>query len=110
MTYILGVNCYHADSSACLLLNGKIIVALEEERINRIKHWAGFPLLSIKKCLEFGAINIGDIDYVAVNQDPKANILKKIKYTLLSKPNFKFYFQKFNNKLKTQSYSGFFYG
>jgi len=100
MTYILGVNCYHADSSACLLLNGKIIVALEEERINRIKHWAGFPLLSIKKCLEFGAINIGDIDYVAVNQDPKANILKKIKYTLLSKPNFKFYFQKFNNKLK----------
>ena len=49
MTYILGLNCFHADSSACLLKDGKISIALEEERINRIKHWAGLPILSIKK-------------------------------------------------------------
>ena len=46
--YILGLNIYHADSAACLIKNGSIEFAIEEERINRIKHWAGFPLESIK--------------------------------------------------------------
>jgi len=100
MTYILGLNCYHADSSACLLKDGKVLIALEEERINRIKHWAGFPVLSIKKCLEFEGINIDNVDYVAINQSPAANILKKIKYIFLSKPNLNFYFEKLNNKIK----------
>jgi carbamoyltransferase len=103
MTYVLGLNCYHADSSACLLKDGKVLIALEEERINRIKHWAGFPALSIKKCLEFEGINIDNVDYVALNQSPAANILKKIKYIFLSKPNLNFYFEKLNNKIKRQN-------
>ena len=103
MTYILGLNCFHADSSACLLKDGKILIALEEERINRIKHWAGLPILSIKKCLESEGINIDNVDYVAINQNPTANILKKIKYTFLSKPNFNFYFEKLSNKIKRQN-------
>ena len=41
--YILGINAYHADSSACLLKDGVVICATEEERFRRIKHWAGFP-------------------------------------------------------------------
>ena len=41
--YILGLNAYHGDASACLLLDGTIIAAAEEERFRRIKHWAGFP-------------------------------------------------------------------
>jgi carbamoyltransferase len=100
MTYILGLNCYHADSSACLLKDGKILVALEEERINRIKHWAGFPILSIKKCLEFEDINIENVDYIAINQNPTANILRKIRFFFLNKPNLSLYFQKLNNKIK----------
>ena len=40
---ILGLNAYHGDSSACMLKDGKIIAAAEEERFRRIKHWAGFP-------------------------------------------------------------------
>jgi carbamoyltransferase len=103
MIYILGLNCFHADSSACLLKDGKILIALEEERINRIKHWAGFPILSIKKCLEFEGINIDNIDYIAINQNPTANILKKIKYTFLSRPNFNFYLEKLSNKIKRQN-------
>jgi carbamoyltransferase len=103
MTYILGLNCYHADSSACLLKDGKVLIALEEERLNRVKHWAGFPALSIKKCLEFEGINIDNVDYVALNQSPTANILKKIKYIFLSKPNLNFYFEKLNNKIKRQN-------
>ena len=44
--FILGLNIYHGDSSACIMKNGQIIFAIEEERINRIKHWAGFPIES----------------------------------------------------------------
>ena len=49
--YILGINAFHGDSSACLLKNGVLIAAAEEERFRRIKHWAGFPSESIQWCL-----------------------------------------------------------
>ena len=59
---IIGINAYHADSSACLIINGKLITAVEEERFNRIKHWAGFPIKSIRYCLESSNLKISDID------------------------------------------------
>lgn len=99
MSYILGINCYHADSSACLLLNGQLIIALEEERINRIKHWAGFPKLSIIKCLESASINIGDIDCVAINQNFKANLFRKIMYGVFNLNNFNFFLDKIKIKM-----------
>ena len=49
MKIILGINAHHADSSACLIIDGKLKVALEEERIIRKKHFSGFPINSIKK-------------------------------------------------------------
>ena len=55
---ILGINTFHADSSACLLIDGKLIAAIEEERVNRIKHYAGFPSKAIKECLVIA--NIGE--------------------------------------------------
>ena len=82
---ILGINSFHADSSACLLINGKIRVAIEEERINRIKHWSGLPILSIEECLKNENISLKDIDYVAVNSDFFSNFLYKIKYILSKK-------------------------
>ncbi|MFZ1560091.1 MAG: carbamoyltransferase N-terminal domain-containing protein, partial [Saprospiraceae bacterium] len=48
MTYILGLNAYHADSSAALLKDGVLIAAIEEERFRRVKHWAGFPTEAIR--------------------------------------------------------------
>ena len=48
---ILGLNINHADTSACIIVNGKIIAAIEEERFVRKKHYAGFPLNSIESCL-----------------------------------------------------------
>ena len=50
-TIILGINAYHGDSSACLLLNGELIAAIEEERLRRIKHWAGFPSKAFEYCI-----------------------------------------------------------
>ena len=82
--YILGINAYHADSSACLLKDGIVVCATEEERIRRIKHWAGFPSEAIKFCLEDEQITIEQVDYITISRDPKANFYKKI----LLFPNF----------------------
>src|SRR2546421_522853 len=43
---ILGLNAFHGDASAALLSDGQLVAAVEEERLNRIKHWAGFPVLA----------------------------------------------------------------
>ena len=50
--YILGVNAFHGDSSACIVRDGVLVAAAEEERFRRIKHWAGFPSQAIAYCLE----------------------------------------------------------
>lgn len=86
MNTILGINAYHGDSSACLIIDGKLVAAAEEERFRRIKHWAGFPSESIRYCLDEAGITIADVDHVAMNSDPKANLLKKIGFILKKRP------------------------
>ena len=49
---ILGLNAFHGDASAALLSDGQLMAAVEEERFNRIKHWAGFPALAAESCLQ----------------------------------------------------------
>ncbi|NNM83368.1 MAG: carbamoyltransferase [Burkholderiales bacterium] len=71
---ILGVNAYHADASACLVRDGKVVAAVEEERITRRKHTAGFPGNAIKACLEIAGISHSEIDVIAIAKDPKANL------------------------------------
>ena len=51
---ILGLNAFHGDASAALLVDGKLVCAVEEERLNRIKHCAGFPTLAVRECLRIG--------------------------------------------------------
>ena len=58
MTTILGINAYHGDASAALVIDGKLVAAVEEERFNRIKHWAGFPAKSIQWCLSKGELSL----------------------------------------------------
>lgn len=81
-TIILGLNVYHGDSSACLLKNGEILCAFEEERFTRKKHWAGFPFKSIEYCLKEVNINIENVDYITISRDPKHNLSKKILFLL----------------------------
>jgi carbamoyltransferase len=76
--YILGINAYHGDSSACILKDGIVVAATEEERFRRIKHWAGFPSEAIKFCLREAGISIGELDHVTISRNPSANIHKKI--------------------------------
>jgi carbamoyltransferase len=75
--YIFGLNAYHGDSAAALLKDGKVISAIEEERIRRIKHWAGFPSESVKFCLREAGITINEVDYITVGRNPSAHLLKK---------------------------------
>lgn len=65
MSIILGIN-QSAYASACILKNGTIVAAIGEERLNRIKHYGGFPELSIKKVIEISGIQASDIDMVAI--------------------------------------------
>ena len=79
---ILGLNYYHPDSSACLIKNGELTAAAEEERFVRIKHFSGFPENSINFCLNFGNLKLSDIDFVALNYHPLSNLKGKFFYTL----------------------------
>jgi carbamoyltransferase len=75
---ILGLNAFHGDASAAVLWDGQLVAALEEERLNRIKHWAGLPLLAAKACLE-GA----QPDHIAISRNPKAHLRDKLIRTAL---------------------------
>lgn len=90
MTVILGVNAYHGDSSACLTIDGKLIAAVEEERFRRIKHWAGFPSLSIKYCLDEAGLKVENIDHVAFSRNPMANLKNKFLFTVTKRPSLTF--------------------
>ena len=65
--YILGLNCYDHDVSACLLRNGEVVVAISKERITRIKHDPGFHEEVVDYCLETAGIELDDVDLVVRN-------------------------------------------
>jgi carbamoyltransferase len=79
---IVGVNAFHGDSSACILRDGILLAAAEEERFSRKKHAAGFPENALRWCLQEAQSVISDVDHIAVNRDPRANIKRKIWYAM----------------------------
>jgi Predicted carbamoyl transferase, NodU family len=98
--YILGINAYHGDSAACLIKDGELVSAAEEERFRRVKHWAGFPLKSIEYCLNNSGISLSDVDHIAINQDPYANFSKKLSYLFKNKINLNLLVSRVKNKSK----------
>jgi carbamoyltransferase len=79
---ILGLNMFHADASAAIVQDGEVVFAIAEERLNRVKHYAGFPAMAVKACLDAVGARIADVDHVAVGQDSDANLAKKVQYAL----------------------------
>jgi len=94
---VIGINAYHGDSSAAIIKDGQLLAAIEEERIRRIKHWAGFPSEAIKWCLSYTGTDIRDVDYIAVSRDPFARFHKKIMRILSKRPNISFIKGRLNN-------------
>lgn len=103
---ILGINAYHADSSAAIFVNGKMVAAIEEERFRRVKHWAGFPTLAIEFCLKEAGVSFEQVDHYAIGRDPKAKFFKKLIY-LASNPggSFKVIGDRLKNSRKAASIS-----
>jgi carbamoyltransferase len=97
MTYILGINAYHGDSSACLVKDGVLVAAIEEERFRRVKHWADFPVEAIRYCLSIEGIKLSHVDHVAINRNPKANLFLKMFYTLAKRPDLRLIIQRIKN-------------
>jgi carbamoyltransferase len=79
---ILGINAFHGDASAALLVDGQLSFAVEEERLNRIKHWAGFPARAAQTCLS--GTDIDALEHVAISRDPRAHFWAKVSRTLSS--------------------------
>jgi carbamoyltransferase len=75
---VLGINAYHADSSAAIFRDGVMIAATEEERFRRIKHWAGFPTIAVEFCLKEAGVTLAEVDHIAIGRDPKAKFMKKM--------------------------------
>ena len=84
---ILGVNFYQHNSSAALVIDGKLIAAIEEERLTRIKDDGQVPLEAIKYCLLEANLKLSDIDIVTISLDFKRLLKKKyLEYTVNSFP------------------------
>ena len=65
-TYILGISAFYHDSAACLIRDGEIVAAAQEERFTRVKHDPGFPGNAVRYCLQEGGIEVKDLHSVGV--------------------------------------------
>lgn len=79
---ILGLNAFHGDAAAALIIDGQLVAAAEEERFTRVKHWAGFPTEAIRWCLRSAGIRPQALTAIAINSDPRAALGHKLLYTL----------------------------
>src|SRR6266516_2233299 len=100
---VLGLNAHHGDASACIVRDGVIVAAAEDERFRRIKHWAGFPSEAIRYCLSEAGASLSNIDHIAVNSNPGANFLRKVGYAFRQRPNCGLIFDRMRNQVKRQS-------
>jgi carbamoyltransferase len=84
---IVGINAYHGDGSAVVLRDGVLVAAVEEERLRRVKHWAGFPDQSIRECLRIAGAQAADVDAFAVSRQPMAHLWRKALFALRRRPD-----------------------
>jgi carbamoyltransferase len=79
---IIGINAFHGDASACIIRDGVLLAAIEEERFTRVKHWAGFPTKAIEFCMKEAGVNFQDVDCFAIGRDPAAKWFRKVSFIL----------------------------
>ncbi len=79
---ILGINAYHANSSAAIAVDGRLVAAVEEERLNRVKYAAGLPARAIQFCLDRAGTTLPEVDHIAIPRDPRARLGTKLRYSM----------------------------
>src|SRR5690348_15582785 len=77
---VLGINAYHANASAAVVVDGRLIAAVEEERLNRVKYAAGLPVRAIEFCLNRVGAKLQEVDFIAIPRDPRARLFTKLRY------------------------------
>ena len=82
-TYILGISAFYHDSAACLVKDGQIIAAAQEERFTRKKHDESFPTHAVDYCLKEAGITIKDVSFVGFYEKPFVKF-ERLLYTYLS--------------------------
>ena len=83
---ILGINAFHGDAAAVLVRDGTLLAGVEEERLNRVKHWAGFPARAIAAVLDEAGTVLDDVAHVAVSRDPRAHLVDKALFAFRKRP------------------------
>ena len=84
--YILGISCFYHDSAACLIKDGEIISAIQEERFTRKKHDSGFPKNAVNYCLTNEGIDIGDLDSIVYYEKPLLTFERLLETYIASAP------------------------
>ncbi len=79
---ILGINAYHANASAAIVVDGRLVAAVEEERLNRVKYAAGLPVKAIQYCLETAGVKLSQVDHIAIPRNPWARLGTKMRFAL----------------------------
>ena len=79
---ILGINAYHANSSAAIVVDGRLLAAVEEERLNRVKYAAGLPARAIQYCLDQAGAKLSEVDHIAVPRNPWARLGTKLRFAM----------------------------
>lgn len=97
---VLGLNAFHADAAAAIVVDGKLIAAVEEERFCRVKHYAGFPKEAVRYCLAEAGISLDQVDVIAINQDSSANLLQKGMYLATNRPELSLIADRLRNRSK----------
>lgn len=89
---IIGINYLHSDSSCSLIVDNQVVAAVEEERYKRTKHYSLFPEEALKFCLDYGKINLNDVDYFCFNFNSFYNFFEKISFVVRNPELIKFKF------------------
>src|SRR5512144_2285531 len=79
---VLGLNAYHGDASVALVHDGQLVAAIEEERLNRQKHCAGFPVLTARAVFDQVSLSPTDLAHVGMSRTPRAKLLGKALFAL----------------------------
>ncbi len=101
--FVLGINAWHGDSSAAIVKDGVLIAAIEEERLRRIKHWAGLPTEAIKFCLKEAGIKLGEVGHIAINLNPRVNRAKRLAFLLRNRPDWRLIAERLRKRGKAQN-------
>src|SRR5271156_3492797 len=79
---ILGINAYHANAAAAVIVDGRLLAAVEEERLNRVKYAAGLPAGAIQFCLDQAGVKLTEVDHIAIPRDPWARLGTKLRFAV----------------------------